>query len=211
MMRRFVGFSLFLGAIAALTLRPSGEIVHAADTKLDMQLKKEIADLKNQLKAANDAGAALQQQVAAQNATIANLKAQPGAAAAAATTQLNKANTDLAAAKKSLATIKNAPFVHTVVLTMKKDAPDTELQKMLDDLPGLNKIKTVRGLWFGAPPSTTSDAAKFSVAITVLFDDASGLKTYFDDKIHKDFANKHLKFWETPVVYDYVTPTPLMP
>ena len=74
MMRRFVGFSLFLGAIAALTLQPSGEFVRAADTKLDMQLKKEIADLKNQIKAAADLNNNLQQGVATRDTTIANLK-----------------------------------------------------------------------------------------------------------------------------------------
>ena len=38
--------------------------------------------------------------------------------------------------------------------------------------------------------------------IAVLFDNAAGLKQYLDDPAHKKFADKHLKKWETPVVYD---------
>ena len=36
-----------------------------------------------------------------------------------------------------------------------------------------------------------------------MFDDASGLKAYLDDPAHTKFADKHLKKWEAPVVYDF--------
>ena len=36
-----------------------------------------------------------------------------------------------------------------------------------------------------------------------VFDDAAGLKSYLSDSVHTKFADKHLKLWETPVVYDF--------
>ncbi len=104
---------------------------------------------------------------------------------------------------------KTAPYVHTVILTLKSDADRTAGQSVLDDLPSLRKISTVRGLWYGKPAdkATPEFANKdFAVAITLLFDDYDGLKKYLDDPMHKKFADKHLKFFEKPIVYDVVTP-----
>jgi hypothetical protein len=41
------------------------------------------------------------------------------------------------------------------------------------------------------------------VALVLAFDDAAGLKTYLNDSAHTKFADKYLKKFETPVVYDF--------
>ena len=41
------------------------------------------------------------------------------------------------------------------------------------------------------------------VALAFVFDDPAGLKKYLDDPIHVKFVEKHIKLWETPVVYDF--------
>jgi hypothetical protein len=83
------------------------------------------------------------------------------------------------------------------------------VQSLLTDLPSLSKIKSVRGLWFGTPAlySTPDVAAMdYDVGITVLFDDSDGLKSYLTDPIHQKFADNHLQYWQTPVVFDYQKP-----
>jgi hypothetical protein len=142
------------------------------------------------LAAAQNQIAMQQTQITQQNATIKTLKGK-------------------ADAQKQLDTIKNASYVHTVVLTLKSDSKSTEGQSLLDDIPNLQKIKTVRGLWYGSPAdkATPDFAVKdFTVGITLLFDDYDGLKSYLDDPAHKKFADKHLKFFEKPVVYDVLKP-----
>ena len=69
----------------------------------------------------------------------------------------------------------------------------------------LAKIKTVRGLWAGKPAAKSVEGAAtdYTVALVLVFDDAAGLKTYFDDPVHVRFMDRHLKKWETPLVYDF--------
>lgn len=100
---------------------------------------------------------------------------------------------------------RGAGLVHVVVLKLKDDAPSTEAQSIIDDTYSqLSKIKTVRGVWAGKPAAKgTPDAASdYTVALVFAFDDAVGLKTYLNDPVHTKFAEKHLKKWEAPLVYD---------
>lgn len=101
---------------------------------------------------------------------------------------------------------RGAGLVHVVILKLKPDSPSTEAQSVIDDTYSqLSKIKTVRGVWAGKPASkpTPEAASDYTVALLFLFDDAAGLKTYLNDPVHTKFADKHLKKWETPLVYDF--------
>jgi hypothetical protein len=121
---------------------------------------------------------------------------------------------DALKAKTTLDAMNNAPFVHSVVLRLKDDTPSTEVQALLNDLPALGTIASVRGFWFGKPadPATPELAVKdYTVGITLLFDDYNGLTTYLNDPIHKKFVTQHLKLWEKPVVYDVLRPVPATP
>ena len=100
---------------------------------------------------------------------------------------------------------RGAGLVHVVVLKLKADSPGTETQSLIDDTYSqLAKLKAVRGVWAGRPAAKgTPDAATdFTAALVFVFDDAAGLKAYLNDPVHTKFVEKHLKKWETPLVYD---------
>lgn len=241
MKRRMVGGILFFGAMLAIAglmwSGPDGKIALAADTKQEAALKKEVANLQAQINAMQQSHAQLKTQLettktsltAAQQAQT-QLKNQLDTAktSLAAANQANKDKDALITTLKNanpkdtttgsnnllkqLQAMKNAAYVHVVVLKLKKDAPMEEVQAVLTDLPALAKISSVRGIWFGPPAvQATPDVAvnNYDVAITVLFDNFDGLKAYFADQIHLKFVEKHLKFWEPPVVFDYyLKPSP---
>lgn len=115
---------------------------------------------------------------------------------------------------------RNAGLVHVVVLKLKSDSAATETQALIDDsYAQLAKIKTVRGLWAGKPTAKSSststsvpgDSPEFTVALVLAFDNADGLKAYMTDPVHTKFVDKHLKKWETPVVYDFEPKKPATP
>ena len=108
--------------------------------------------------------------------------------------------------RSTLDGFRGAGLVHVVVLKLKPDSESKEVQALIDDAYAqLTKIKTVRGLWAGKPASkATPDASgDYTVALALVFDDAAALKSYLNDSVHTKFADKHLKKWETPVVYDF--------
>jgi hypothetical protein len=100
-----------------------------------------------------------------------------------------------AADKKDEASRK-APYVHTVIFTMKKDAPkEAEAELIADCHEMLAKIPSVRELRAGRPASKgTPELARkdFSVALTICFDDYDGLMAYDKHELHQKFVKKHL-------------------
>lgn len=100
------------------------------------------------------------------------------------------------------------PYVHAVIFYLKKDAPKSEVQKLIADSHELlAKIPTVKKLWVGrqAEMATPEYAVKdFQVGLLVLFDDFAGLKTYLDHPLHTEFLKRHGEFWEKVPVYDFV-------
>jgi hypothetical protein len=102
-----------------------------------------------------------------------------------------------------------APFVHTVIFTLKKDAPDGAADGMIQDAHEmLAKIPTVREVRCGRPAEKPKADAKasYDVGLLVLFDDAAGLKTYDEHPLHKEYVKKHLKNIELDKlhVYDFM-------
>jgi hypothetical protein len=102
-----------------------------------------------------------------------------------------------------------APYVHTVVFTLKKEAPKDEAAELIADCHEmLAKIPTVRELRVGRPADKgTPNLAKkdYSVALTILFDDYDGLMTYDKSELHQKFVKKHLPHVELEklLVYDF--------
>jgi parvulin-like peptidyl-prolyl isomerase len=191
--RLTVGVLLFGLSAVAVVSQQAGPV--AAQKKNTVALLQQEV---NQLQAAN---AQLQQQVNQLQA------------------KLNKTTSaDGKNAKSLQSTIdgfRNAGLVHVVILKLKSGESDSEAQSVIDDTyRQLSKIKTVRGVWAGKPSSKgTPDVAKddYTVALAFVFDDADGLKKYIDDPVHTKFADKHLKKWETPVVYDFEPKKPAAP
>lgn len=191
--RLTVGMVLFGASALALLSLPRPEPVAAmqkggAQQKI-LQLEQANANLQQQ-------NAQLQQQ-------IKQLQNQAGKTAKDDKTKDDKSK-DL---QTALDGFKNAGLVHVVILKLKSGSPDSEPQSVIDDTYSqLSKIKTVRGLWAGKPSGKgTPDVAKddYTVALAFVFDDSSGLRQYLDDPVHTKFADKHLKKWETPIVYDF--------
>jgi len=116
------------------------------------------------------------------------------------------------AADETKPTKAPAPFVHTVIFTLKKDAPEGAADGMIRDASDLlAKIPTVREIRCGKPAEPAagkSGPAKptYDVGLLVLFDDAAGLKTYIDHPKHQEYVAKHLKNVELDKVhvYDFV-------
>lgn len=193
----------------------------AAQEKKD---KKDTAALEKQINALEKQVAALKQDNAQGERLVNALKNEIAA--------LKVANNRLEAAlkkekgddKKDDKTIKalettidgyrGAGLVHVVILKLKSDSPSSEPQSVIDDTYSqLSKIKMVRGVWAGKPASkATPDAVTdYTVALVFVFDDAAGLRAYLKDPIHDKFAEKHLKKWETPLVYDFEPKKPTAP
>ena len=102
---------------------------------------------------------------------------------------------------------KPAPFVHSVIFYLKKDAPENEIDALIADAHQmLAKIPTVRDLHAGRPadkPTPGVAVKDYQVGLLVLFDDAEGLHTYLEHPVHKDYVTKHERHLDKVLVYDF--------
>lgn len=89
-----------------------------------------------------------------------------------------------------------APYVHTVIFTLKSDAPKEAAAELVADCHELlAKVPSVRELRAGRPAekSTPKLAKKdYTVALTIFFDDYDGLMAYDKHELHQKFVKKHL-------------------
>src|SRR5262245_34013065 len=105
---------------------------------------------------------------------------------------------------------KKPPYVHSVFFYLKKDAPKDAASTLIADCHELlAKIPSVKGLWAGRPAAKDKSTPKFAigdydVGLLVLFDNSDGLKVYLDHDLHKQFLEKHGKYWERVPVYDFI-------
>ena len=112
----------------------------------------------------------------------------------------SKEITSLRRQLKDLTALKKAPFVHTIILKLKKD-DDAQVKKVYDEAgKTLAKIDSVRGIWIGKPAA--NGPPDYQIGVVVLLDDADALQKFLDDSLHKQFNDKMAKDWERPVVYD---------
>ena len=106
---------------------------------------------------------------------------------------------------------KPAPFVHTVIFYLKKDAPANEADAIIADTQRLlAKIPSVREIRAGRPAEKGAAAVvkDYQVGLLVLFDDGEGMQAYVDHPLHKEFVTGHEKSFEKVVVYDFVSKEP---
>lgn len=203
--RLTVGVVLFgLAAVAVVSLPPVERAAAQAGKgdKGDKNDKQEAA-LRQELAQANKAIAALKQDVNQLQAV--NKKLQADLKKSAKDDRKDdKSIRDLNAA---IDAFRGAGLVHVVVLKLKPDSPASEAQSVIDETYSqLAKIKTVRAVWAGRPSAKATPefaTTDYTVALLFLFDDSSGLRQYHDDPVHTKFMDRHLKKWETPIVYDF--------
>ena len=212
-MSRIVVCAALFAASCLLVAHRAGPV--AAQDKKDKKDATIIANLEKQLKAAQQDLNQGQKQFNAIKADVQQLKTANNKLQAENTRLeglVKKGKGDDTKDDKTIKTLqtaldgyRGAGLVHVVVLKLKVDTSDAEAQSLIDDTYAqLAKIKPVRGVWAGKPAAKgTPDAAiDYTVALVLAFDDAAGLKTYLNDPAHTKFAEKHLKKWEAPVVYD---------
>jgi len=162
--------------------------------------------LDKQLKAAQNDLQTAQRQIASLRDQVSQLSADNSKLQAAAKKAPKEDEKAAKGVRAALDGYRGAGLVHVVVLKAKADAAASDIKDLIDEsYSQLTKLKTVRGLWIGKPAlmPTEGAATDYTVALVLVFDDSAGLKTYFDDPVHQKFMERHLKNWETPLVYDF--------
>jgi hypothetical protein len=191
-----------LFVLSAFVVGRWGEVASAQnkDTKRENVLEKQVKALQQDLLQAAKLNAALKQDVnelkAANNQLQAALKKE----------RKDGDDKTIKTLQAALDDFRGAGLIHVVVLKAKPDTPATEAQTLIDDsYAQLTRIKGVRGLWAGKPAASASPGAAtdYTVALVLVFDNAAAVKAYLKDPIHDRFAEKHLKHWEAPLVYDF--------
>jgi TolA-binding protein len=123
------------------------------------------------------------------------------------TKEKDKELEELRKSAKDLEVVKEARYVHTVILRLKKGAPDREVKALLEGAPrALGKVAGVRGVWVGKPAAVASDKAQtdYQVGLVVLFDDEAAMRRFLNNADQKRFTEGLKKSWETAAVYDFL-------
>jgi predicted RNase H-like nuclease (RuvC/YqgF family) len=122
-----------------------------------------------------------------------------------ATAELSKEVESLRKSVKDLEALKKAPFVHAMILKLKK-VDEAQVKIVHDEaMKTLAKIPSVRGVWVGKRAEYgTPELAQtgFQLGVVVLLDDAEALQKFLDDPMHKQFSDRLADLWERPIVYD---------
>jgi hypothetical protein len=105
----------------------------------------------------------------------------------------------------SAMTAKNM-FIHHVYFWLKNPSDNADLQKLVDGLEKLSKVKTIKMFHIGKPADTNRSVIDTSYAVSWLavFDDKAGQESYQVDPIHLDFIKNCEHVWQKVLVYDSV-------
>lgn len=97
-------------------------------------------------------------------------------------------------------------FIHHVYFWLKNPSSAEDLEKLLDGLDKLSKVKTIKMFHIGKPAATNRPVIERSYAISwfCLFDDAAGQEAYQVDPIHLKFVEECQHVWDKVIVYDSI-------
>lgn len=106
---------------------------------------------------------------------------------------------------KSNKSAKNM-FVHHVYFWLKNPESKEDLQKLIEGLKKLTKIKYIRMFHIGVPADTNRDVIDTSYSISWLniFDNKEDEEKYQVDPIHLKFVEECSPLWTKVLVYDSV-------
>jgi len=105
----------------------------------------------------------------------------------------------------------DAPYVHTVIFYLKKDAPKNATTDLIADAHTLlAKIPSVKNIKIGRPAEMSTPkyaVTDYQVGLLVFFENYDGLKTYLDHPLHIQYVEKNLKHVDKALVYDFANQT----
>lgn len=188
-------------AVATLSDRPTAfgqdKKGKNKDTKDEAQLRTQLKNAQQKLNAAEQKIAGLQAEIKQGTALVASLKADLRKGKSGDATD----DKTITALSGQLNGIRGAKYVHTSTWKKKADASDGAVQALLDDVPAmLGKNKSVLSAWAGKPAATTDD---YDVALVLVFDDVAAFETHKLDPQGKKFHDKHDKKFETPKAVEF--------
>jgi len=97
-------------------------------------------------------------------------------------------------------------FVHVVFFWLKKESPAGAKEAIIRDCRELlEKIPSVRHVWFGKPAMTPRDVVdnSYDVGLCTAFDDAAGHDVYQAHPLHTEFVTRHKPNWAKVQIYDF--------
>ena len=97
-------------------------------------------------------------------------------------------------------------FVHHVYFWLKNPESKEDLQKLIEGLKKLTKIKYIRMFHIGVPADTNRGVIDTSYSISWLniFDNKEDEEKYQTDPVHLKFVEECSPLWSKVVVYDSV-------
>ena len=106
---------------------------------------------------------------------------------------------------KSNKTAKNM-FVHHVYFWLKDPESKEDLQKLIEGLKKLTRIKYIRMFHIGVPADTNRDVIEtgYSISWLNIFDNKEDEEKYQVDPIHLKFVEECSSLWSKVIVYDSV-------
>lgn len=100
----------------------------------------------------------------------------------------------------------NNVFIHHVYFWLKDSSNKEDLEKLLDGLEKLSKVKSIKMFHIGRPAATNRNVIDRSYAVSwfCLFEDAAAQESYQVDPIHLKFVEECAHVWEKVIVYDSI-------
>lgn len=97
-------------------------------------------------------------------------------------------------------------FIHHVYFWLKDPSSQSDLQKLIEGLEKLSKVKTIKMFHIGKPAGTSRDVidSSYSVSWMLIFDDKAAEESYQTDPIHLNFVETCKDLWQKVVVYDSI-------
>ncbi len=97
-------------------------------------------------------------------------------------------------------------FIHHVFFWLKNPGSKEDLNKLIEGLKKLSKVKTIRQFHIGRPAATNRDVIERSYAVSwfLVFDNLDDEESYQSDPIHLKFVEECSHLWSKVVVHDSV-------
>ncbi len=100
---------------------------------------------------------------------------------------------------------KNITLMHHVFFWLKNPDSAEDLEKLIEGIQTLSKIKSLRMFQISLPANTPARPvidSTYTISLFTSFDDVAGHNRYQDDLIHLKFIETYSNLWNRVVIYD---------